>query len=111
LIAESRLIYFRDVYDHLIRVTDELDTHRELISGALEAYLSTINNGMSDVMKRLTAVTAVLAGVGATAGIFGMSEAGAALNLVEAPGFWIVTGFVFAIGVVILVYFKRIDWI
>jgi magnesium transporter len=111
LIAESRLIYFRDVYDHLIRVTDELDTHRELISGALEAYLSTINNGMSDVMKRLTAVTAVLAGVGATAGIFGMSEAGAALNLVEAPGFWIVTAFVIVIGVVILAYFKRIDWI
>lgn len=111
LIAESRLIYFRDVYDHLIRVTDELDTHRELISGALEAYLSTINNGMSDIMKRLTAVTAVLAGIGAVAGIFGMSEAGAALNLVEAPGFWFVTGFVLLIGLVILVYFKRIDWI
>ena len=111
LIAEGRLIYFRDVYDHLIRVTDELDTHRELISGALEAYLSTINNGMSDIMKRLTAVTAVLAGIGAAAGIFGMSEAGGALNLVEAPGFWIVTGFVLLIGVAVFFYFRRIDWI
>jgi len=37
LIAAERQIYFRDVYDHLIRVTDELDTHRELVSGALEA--------------------------------------------------------------------------
>ncbi len=111
LIDPTRLIYFRDVYDHLIRVTEELDTHRELVSGALEAYLSTINNGMSDVMKRLTAVTAVLAGIGAVAGIFGMSEAGAALNLVEAPGFWIITLFVLAIGLAILIYFKRIDWI
>jgi len=111
LIARERVIYFRDVYDHLIRVTDELDTHRELLSGALEAYLSTVNNGLSDVMKRLTAVTAVLAGIGAVAGIFGMSEAGGALNLVEAPGFWIVTAFVLCIGALVFIYFRRIDWI
>lgn len=111
LIARDRLIYFRDVYDHLIRVTDELDTHRELLSGALEAYLSTVNNGLSDIMKRLTAVTAVLAGIGAVAGIFGMSEAGAALNLVEAPGFWIIAGFVLCVGAGVFFYFRRIDWI
>lgn len=111
LISRDQLIYFRDVYDHLIRVTDELDTHRELLSGALEAYLSTVNNGLSDIMKRLTAVTAVLAGIGAGAGIFGMSEAGAALNLVEAPGFWIITGFVLFVGVAVFFYFRRIDWI
>ena len=63
------------MYDHLVRITDELDTHRELLSSALEAYLSTVNNNLSEIMKRLTAVTAVLAGVGAAAGIFGMSEA------------------------------------
>jgi len=111
LIANDRLIYFRDVYDHLIRVTDELDTHRELLSGALEAYLSTVNNGLSVIMKRLTAVTAVLAGIGAVAGIFGMSEAGSALNLVEAPGFWTVTGFVLLVGAAVFWYFRRIDWI
>jgi magnesium transporter len=47
LIRPDKVIYFRDVYDHLIRLTDELDTHRELVSTALDAYLSTINNNLS----------------------------------------------------------------
>ena len=111
LIDVETLVYFRDVYDHLVRVTDELDTHRELLAGALEAYLSTVNNTLSDVMKRLTAVTAVLAGVGAVAGIFGMSEAVNALDLREGGGFWVVTTLVLMVGVVITWWFRRIDWI
>jgi magnesium transporter len=111
LIDGETVVYFRDVYDHLVRVTDELDTHRELLAGALEAYLSTVNNSLSDVMKRLTAVTAVLAGVGAVAGIFGMSEAVNALDLREGGGFWVVTGLVLMVGVVITWWFRRIDWI
>lgn len=111
LIDAETLVYFRDVYDHLVRITDELDTHRDLLSGALEAYLSTVNNTLSEVMKRLTAVTAVLAGVGAVAGIFGMSEAATALDLREGAGFWLVTGLVIGVGAVITWYFRRIGWI
>jgi magnesium transporter len=113
LIDAERIIYFRDVYDHLIRITDELDTHRELIAGALDAYLSTVNNNLSSVMKRLTAVTAILAGVGAVAGIFGMSEATLAFNFQqgEGPGFWLVTGLVFLVGAGAFAYFRRIGWI
>ncbi len=111
LIDDATLVYFRDVYDHLVRVTDELDTHRELLAGALEAYLSTVNNTLSDVMKRLTAVTAVLAGVGAVAGIFGMSEAVNAFDLREGSGFWVVTALVVMVGLVITWWFRRIDWI
>ena len=46
--ARRTVFYFRDVYDHLIRLNDELDTFRELIAGTLEIYLSTINNNLSD---------------------------------------------------------------
>jgi magnesium transporter len=111
LIARDRIIYFRDVYDHLIRITDELDSYRELVSGALEAYLSTINNNLSEIMKRLTAVTAILAGVGAVAGVFGMSEAGSAFNFQEGLGFWLVTGFCVLVGFVVFYAFRRIGWI
>ena len=111
LIAEGQRLYFRDVYDHTIRVTDELDTHRELASGVLDAYLSSVNNSLSEVMKRLTAITAVLAGVGAAAGIFGMSEASTALDLPHPLGFWLIVAVVVAIGVAVFVYFRRIDWI
>ena len=61
------------------------------MSAALDVYLSTVNNNLSLIMKRLTGITVILAGIGAFAGIFGMSEAGAAFRLGEAPGFWIVT--------------------
>jgi magnesium transporter len=111
LIAPERIIYFRDVYDHLIRITDELDSYRELVSGALEAYLSTINNSLSEVMKRLTAVTAILAGVGAVAGIFGMSEAASAFNFREGLGFWLVTAFCLLLGGIAFAFFRRIGWI
>ena len=80
LIKRERIVYFRDVYDHLIRLTDELDSYRELVGTTLDIYLSQINNNLSEIMKKLTAVTVVLAGIGAVAGIFGMSEAANAIN-------------------------------
>ena len=80
LIGDAQVFYFRDVYDHLIRLTDEFDSLRELAAGALEVYLSTINNNLSAIMKRLTGVTVVLAGIAAIGGLFGMSEAPPALR-------------------------------
>ena len=111
LIDREEVVYFRDVYDHLIRLTDELDNYRELVSGTLDVYLSTINNNLSVVMKRLTGVTVILAGIGAIAGIFGMSEAGSAFNGGEAIGFWIVTGFTVLAAVGAAAFLRRIGWI
>jgi magnesium transporter len=111
LIRRDHVIYFRDVYDHLIRVTDELDNYRELVSGTLDVYLSTVNNNLSLIMKRLTGVTVILAGMGAVAGIFGMSEAGAAFKGGESSGFWIVTAFTVGIATAAAVFLRRIDWI
>jgi magnesium transporter len=109
-IRPERIVYFRDVYDHLIRLTDELDTYRELVSTTLDIYLSQINNNLSEIMKRLTAVTAVLAGAGALAGIFGMSEAGLAISL-EDLRFWVVTLAIVALSFGGFAYFRRIGWI
>ncbi|MDQ3870993.1 MAG: magnesium transporter CorA family protein [Chloroflexota bacterium] len=111
LVRRGRIEYFRDVYDHLIRLTDELDSFRELVATTLDAYLSTVNNNLSEVMKRLTAATVILAGMGAVAGIFGMSEAGLALRFQEAGGFWFVSAFVVFLGALGLLYFRRIGWL
>ena len=62
-------------------------------------------------MKRLTGVTVILAGVGAVAGIFGMSEAGATFDGAEHPGFWMVTALIVALAAVTAVFLRRIDWI
>jgi magnesium transporter len=111
LIDHEEIVYFRDVYDHLIRLTDELDSYRELVSGTLDVYLSTINNNLSVVMKRLTGVTVILAGIGAIAGIFGMSEAGNAFLGGEAIGFWLVTGFTIVAAVGAAAFLRKIGWI
>jgi magnesium transporter len=111
LIRPDHVVYFRDVYDHLIRVTDELDNYRELVSGTLDVYLSTVNNNLSLIMKRLTGVTVILAGIGAVAGLFGMSEAGAAFAGGEAAGFWMVTLGTVAAAATVALVLRRIDWI
>jgi magnesium transporter len=110
-IAEPNVFYFRDVYDHLIRLNDELDSFRELVAGSLEIYLSTINNNLSTIMKRLTGVTVILAGIGAVGGVFGMSEAANAISGTEGSGFYIVvliTVLSAAIGVWLL---RKINWL
>ena len=111
LVQPAHIVYFRDVYDHLIRVTDELDNDRELVAGTLEVYLSTVNNNLSVIMKRLTGVTVILAGIGAAAGIFGMSEAGVALAGGEGSGFWLVTAFVVGGAAITAFILRRINWI
>ncbi len=111
LVRPDHVVYFRDVYDHLIRLTDELDTYRDMVGTALDAYLTTVNNDLSEVMKRLTAVTVVLAGVGAIGGLFGMSEAGPALAGAERLGFWAIVVAALALATVAVAWFRRIDWL
>ncbi len=106
LIDPDEVIYFRDVYDHVIRLTDEMDNYRELAAATLDVYLTQINNNLSVIMKRLTGVTVILAGIGAVAGIFGMSEAGT-----EVGNFWVVTGGITLLSVGAVAFLRRIGWI
>jgi magnesium transporter len=111
LIGEAQLLYFRDIYDHLVRLTDDFDSSRELVAATVEVYLSTINNNLSLIMKRLTGVTVVLAGVGALGGLFGMSEAGPALAGQELTGFWIVVLVSLVLGAIAVGVLRWIDWV
>ena len=110
-IDANEIIYFRDIYDHVIRLADELDNDRELVTATLDVYLSQVNNNLSAIMKRLTGVTVLLAGIGAIAGIFGMSEAGLAFGGGEAAGFWIVSIATVAVAVTAAVALRRLGWI
>ena len=111
LIDPEETIYFRDIYDHVIRLTDELDNYRELAASTLDVYLTQVNNNLSVIMKRLTGVTVILAGIGAVAGIFGMSEAGTALAGGEAGGFWTITALTVVLATGAAVVLRRIGWI
>lgn len=65
--------YFRDVYDHLIRLSDTVDAYRDLLTGLMDVYLSTTSNRMNAVMKQLTLVSTVFLPVTALTGFFGMN--------------------------------------
>ncbi len=66
-------IYFQDIYDHLIRVVDLVDTSRDVISGAMDIYLSTVSNRLNEVMKKLTIVATIFMPLTLISGIYGMN--------------------------------------
>ncbi|HLF82342.1 MAG TPA: magnesium/cobalt transporter CorA [Anaerolineales bacterium] len=66
-------IYFRDVYDHLVRLHDINESMRDQVGGALEIYLSVINNRMNEIMKTLTIITTLFMPISFLTGFFGMN--------------------------------------
>jgi len=65
--------YFQDVFDHLIRVADTIDTLRDMVGSMMDAYLSISGNRMNLIMKRLTSIATILMSVTLVAGIYGMN--------------------------------------
>jgi magnesium transporter len=72
-IQSSTLVYFRDIYDHLVRMIDTIDTYREIISGALEAYLSVTSNQLNSIMKTLTIIATIMMPLTLIASFYGMN--------------------------------------
>jgi magnesium transporter len=73
LIPDDARVYFRDVYDHAIRINEMIDTLRELLTTALEANLSLISVSQNEAMKRLAAWAAIIAVPTMIAGVYGMN--------------------------------------
>jgi magnesium transporter len=73
MVGEPLRAYFRDIYDHLLRITEQIDTHRDLLAGALDIYLSLVSNRLNEVVKVLTVITAVFAVLTVIAGFYGMN--------------------------------------
>ena len=73
VVDEGCRMFFRDVYDHLVRLFDITESLRDLIGGALETYLSVVNNRMNEVMKTLTVITTLFMPISFLTGFFGMN--------------------------------------
>lgn len=73
MLTENYQMYFRDVYDHLVRLYDISDTMRDLVGGVMDMYLSVVNNRMNDVMKALTIITTLFTPLSFLVGFFGMN--------------------------------------
>ncbi|HVF55420.1 MAG TPA: magnesium/cobalt transporter CorA [Pyrinomonadaceae bacterium] len=103
-------VYFQDVFDHIIRVGDTVDTLRDMLSSVMDAYLSVSGNRMNMVMKRLTSVATILMSVTLVAGIYGM-------NFDYMPELKMKYGYVYAlmsmvvIGLGLYFYLKKVKWL
>jgi magnesium transporter len=110
LIQDSTRIYLRDVYDHTIQVIDIIETFRDMVSGMLDIYLSSISNRLNAVMKVLTIIATIFMPLTFLAGVYGMNFK----HMPELewtwgyPALWLV---MIAIGVVMLVYFRKKKWL
>jgi len=110
LFPREAQVYFQDIFDHLIRIADTIDTLRDMLSSTMEAYLSVSGNRMNMVMKRLTSISTILMSATLIAGIYGM-------NFVFMPEIRWRYGYVFAwisilaIGLALYAYLKKVDWL
>ncbi len=104
--------YFRDVYDHLIRISDLIDSYRDLLSGATDLYLSTVSNRQNDVMKQLTVIATVFLPLSFITGFFGMNFGYMVTHVInrEWTFFVIGIGSMVATCLALLVYFRRKGW-
>jgi magnesium transporter len=110
LFSRETTIYFQDVFDHLIRVADAIDTMRDLLGSTMDAYLSVSSNRMNMVMKRLTAISAILMSVTLVAGIYGMNFSYMP-ELEWRYGYVGALGSMLIIGVALYLFFRRTDWL
>jgi len=103
--------YVRDLYDHLIRISDMVDSYRDLLSGALDAYMSMVSNKLNDVMKQLTIIATVFLPLSFLTGFFGQNLGWMASRIGSLGaflGFGLGTEIAAVVG--LLVFFRKRGW-
>ena len=110
LVRKESAIFFRDVFDHLYRIADSIEAYRDVISGALEAYLSVSSNKLNEIMKVLTIITTIIMPLSLVVGIYGM-------NFEYMPelkwkhGYLMVWMIMIAIAGFLVWFFKKKKWL
>ena len=110
LIPEEMRPFYRDVYDHLVRVVDLSENYRDLISGSLEAYLSVVSNRLNEIMKVLTIFSAIMLPLTFIAGVYGMNFDNMP-ELHSRYGYYAVWVIMLVVATAMLLFFKRQGWI
>ncbi|MGH9175987.1 MAG: magnesium/cobalt transporter CorA, partial [Vicinamibacterales bacterium] len=108
-LGEQSFVYFQDVYDHVIRITDTIDAYRDILSSVIDVHLTLVSNRLNQTVRTLTVVSIVLMSLSLMAGIYGM-------NFEHMPeltwryGYFAVLGLMVTIGVSLALMFRRIGW-
>lgn len=110
LIQKDTGLYLRDVYDHTIQVIDTLETYRDMLSGMLDIYLSSLSHRLNEVMKVLTVVSTIFMPLTFIAGVYGMNF-GSMPELDWRWGYPLVLSLMALVAGGMLVFFRRKKWI
>lgn len=110
LLTPESQIYFRDIYDHVLRITDSLDTYRELLSGTMDAYLTQVSNRLAVVTKGLTVVATLSIPFVVVSGIWGMNFGDIPLSR-TGYGFWVMLGLQMVLGVALIAVLRWRKWL
>ena len=107
--SRGESVYFQDVYDHVVRVTDSIDTFRDLASNVIDAHLAAASNRLNEVMKVLTSIATILLVVGVITSFFGQNFA--TIPYDSAALFWgsLVVSALAALG--LGMFFRRVGWL
>jgi magnesium transporter len=111
--ADSGSAYFRNLYDHLIRISDMIDAYRDLIGGAMDTHLSMVSNRLNVIMKQLAMIATIFLPLGFLTGFFGQNFAWLQAHLQVGFGYFLFLGIgteIVAI-VILLLLFKRRGWL
>ncbi len=104
--------YFRDLYDHLIRVSDQVDNYRDLLTSVMDTHLSTVSNRLNVVMKQLTIIATIFLPLSFLTGFFGQNFALMVRFIAATWAFWVLAiGLELAAAVFLVVLFYRRGWL
>ena len=109
-IPPAVLPFFRDVHDHLLRISDLAESYRDLVGGLFEIHFAVVSNKTNDIMKTLAVLSAIILPLSLIAGIYGMNFENMP-ELKSENGYWLTLGAMALITVVLLWYFWRRGWI
>ena len=107
-------IFFRDIYDHLVRLHDVNESLRDLVGGAMDTYLSVVNNRLNDVMKTLTLITTLFMPISFITGFFGMNFVEPVAGLVgwtSRQMFTVMLGVMLGLPLVMYTWMRRRTWV
>ncbi|MDF2693102.1 MAG: Magnesium and cobalt transport protein CorA, partial [Labilithrix sp.] len=110
-IPREAMPFYRDVYDHFARVTELVDSYRELATGLLEVHFSIQSNQMNEIMKRLTLISTIMLPLSLVAGIYGMNFKQVFPELDWQYGYFYALGLMATIAAGIVLYFKKKKWL
>jgi magnesium transporter len=109
--SPEMMIYYRDVYDHLVRQYETLDSLRDLLSSAMDVYLSSVSNSLNISVRRLTALAALFLPITFVTGFFGMNFAWLVKHIESPVAFWLAVLLMVLVLLFQYTYFRRKDWI